>query len=282
MEISDFLQRQGGVARTGQLERAGFDRAAIRDAVNHGMVTKLRRGVFALPANHALREAVRHHGLLTCLSAAPAYELWTLQPASTLHLCRSHPVSTPGVKEHGRPAYPRHAWLPVAGLADVLLHGLRCLPELESLVMVQSATGRGDISLEFLYAKAVGRRNGKVRQVLDLVIPRADSLLEVLANTHFARAGLKVRRHVFIPGVGEVDFLVEECLVVETDGATHFEPKSVKRDQRRNNRSILGGYLVLRYYYEDVIHSPDVMVAEVLAVLELRRRGESRAADPFA
>ena len=70
-----------------------------------------------------------------------------------------------------------------------------------------------------------------------------------------------------------MDFLVEECLVIETDGSTHFDPKSVKRDQRRNNRSILGGYLVLRYYYEDVVHSPDAMVAEVLAVLELRRKG---------
>jgi len=28
--------------------------------------------------------------------------------------------------------------------------------------------------------------------------------------------------HVFIPGVGEVDFLIEECLVVETDGSTHY------------------------------------------------------------
>lgn len=287
VEICDFLQRRGGVARTGELEQAGFGRAAIRHAVSQGMVTKIRRGVFAIPVPHPLQEAVRHHGLLTCLSAAPAYELWTLKQASTLHLCRTHPVPTPGVKEHGRPIHPRHAWLPVAGLADVLLHGMRCLPELESLVMVQSATGRGDISLGFLYARAVGRRNGKVRQVLDLVIPRADSLLEVLANTHFARAGLRVRRHVFIQGVGEVDFLVEECLVVETDGSTHFEPRAVKKDQRRNNKSILGGYLVLRYYYEDVVHSPDAMMAEVLAVLELKRRdvfpvGPARPADEDA
>lgn len=282
MEIADFLRGQGGVARTGELERAGFSRAAIVHAVNSGTVVKVRRGAFSLPTTHPLQDAVRHHGLLTCLSAAPAYGLWTLQSAATLHLCRHHPVRTPGVIEHGRPAHPRHAWLPVAGLADVLLHSTRCLPELESLVMVQSATGRGDISLGFLYAKAVGRRNGKVRKVLDLVIPRADSLLEVLANTHFTRAGLRVRRHVFIEGVGEVDFLVEECLVVETDGATHFEPKSVKRDQRRNNRSILGGYLVLRYYYEDVVHTPEAMVAEILAVLELRRRAHPRGTDRTA
>ncbi|MFJ5860904.1 type IV toxin-antitoxin system AbiEi family antitoxin domain-containing protein [Pseudarthrobacter sp. NPDC092439] len=65
VEISDFLQRQGGVARTGQLERAGFGRAAIRYSVNHGMVTKVRRGVFALPVTHPLREAgplTRHDG----------------------------------------------------------------------------------------------------------------------------------------------------------------------------------------------------------------------------
>lgn len=82
-----------------------------------------------------------------------------------------------------------------------------------------------------------------------------------------------MRRHVYIEGVGEVDFLVEECLVVETDGSTHFERKSVKKDQRRNNQSIIGGYLVLRYYYEDIVHSLEAMVAEVKAVLGLWRNG---------
>lgn len=246
-----------------------------------GRIVKSSRGVYAIPAASPLQQAMDRGGLLTCVSAAPVYGLWTLKSDSALHICRSHPVRTPGVVEHGRPKHPRHGWLPVAGLADVLLHSMRCLPELESLILIQSATGRGDISLDFLYASCGGKRNGKARKLLDLVIPRADSVLEVLANTHFARAGLRVRRHVLIPGVGEVDFLIEECLVVETDGSTHFEPRSVKKDQRRNNRSILGGYLVLRYYYEDVVYSPGAMVAEVLSVLELRRRGvfPSRPAD---
>ncbi len=273
MDIIDYLNRQGGAARASQLKKSGYTRAAVNQAVALGVVVKVRRGVYAVPGPGVLTSALAAGGRLTCLSAAPVYELWTLNTATFVHLCRSHPTSTPGVKDHGRPTHPRHAWLPVVGLADVLLHALHCLPELEALVMVQSAVGNGSISLEFLFEKCQGRRNGKVRSVLDLVIPRADSLLEVLANTHFVRAGLRVRRHVVIPGVGEVDFLIEECLVVETDGATHFEPRAVKKDQRRNNKSILGGYLVLRYYYEDVVHSPDAMVAEVLAVLELRRRG---------
>ncbi|MCQ6271226.1 endonuclease domain-containing protein [Pseudarthrobacter sp. R1] len=155
----------------------------------------------------------------------------------------------------------------------MLIHSLRCLPEIEALVMVQCAAQRGDITVEFLCRKLPGNRNARARAVLDYVIPRADSLLEVLANYHFRRAGLYVRRHVEVPDVGEVDFLVEDCLVVETDGATHFEPRSVKRDQRRNNRSIIDGYLVLRYYYDDVVHAPEVMVSEVQAVLKLWRGG---------
>ncbi|WP_255771611.1 type IV toxin-antitoxin system AbiEi family antitoxin domain-containing protein [Pseudarthrobacter sulfonivorans] len=103
--------------------------------------------------------------------------------------------------------------------------------------------------------------------------PRADSLLEVLANYHFRRAGLHVRRHVEVPKVGEVDFLLEECLVVETDGGTHLEPRQVKKDRKRNNATIVGGRLVLRFGYDDVVHYPERMVADVLEVLELCRRG---------
>lgn len=259
-----------------QLKKAGFSRTMVSRAVRLGVLVKVRRGVYGLHGQDVMSMALAAGGRLTCLSAAPVYGLWTLNSATSVHVCRSHPSKATGIKDHGRPSHPKHAWLPVVGLADVLLHALHCLPELEALVMVQSAVGSGSISLEFLFAKCQGRRNGKARSVLDLVIPRADSVLEVLANAHFARAGLRVRRHVYIPGVGEVDFLVEECLIVETDGSTHLEPRSVKRDQRRNNRSIIDGYLVLRYYYDDVVHSPEAMVAEVQAVLKLWRSGHFR------
>ena len=41
----------------------------------------------------------------------------------------------------------------------------------------------------------------------------------------------------------------------------------IKKDQRRNNVSVVKGYAVLRYYYDDVVHYPARMMAEVLAVL---------------
>ena len=139
--------------------------------------------------------------------------------------------------------------------------------------MLQCATQRGDVTLDFLRRKLAGNRNARARSTLDSVIPRADSVLEVLANYHFQRAGLHVRRHVELPGVGEVDFVIEDCLVVETDGSTHLEPLQVKKDRKRNNATVIGGRLCLRFGYDDVVHHPERMVAQVLEVLELCRRG---------
>ena len=75
------------------------------------------------------------------------------------------------------------------------------------------------------------------------------------------------------PRGGEVDFLVEDCLIVETDGESHLEPRQAKKDRGRNNASMVGGYLVLRFGYDLVVYHPEQMLAQVLAVLEQRRRG---------
>lgn len=278
VNVATFLAARGGASTAASLRRAGFSRHRITTALADGDIVRLRPGHYGLPADTSdYRAACELKGLLTCLSAAPGYGLWTLAPAQSLHLCLGHRSAPPGAIPHGRCRHPRHPWLPMAGLADVLIHALRCLPETEALVMVQCAVGRGDITLAFLRSKLPGNRNARARTVLDLVIPRADSLLEVLANRTFCRAGLQVLRHIEIPAVGEVDFLVEGCLVVETDGAAHLEPRQVKKDRRRNNATVVGGFLVLRFGYDDVVHHPERMLAEVLAVLELRRAGAFRS-----
>ena len=273
MDIQSFLAHRS-VARASTLHKAGFSRTYLDKALAAGRIMRIRRGVYGLPRQaDALGLALQHNALLTCLSAAPTYRLWTLYNPDSVHLSPGHKKTPPGTTIHGRCAHPPHKWLPVAGLADVLIHALRCLPAVEALVMVQCAAQRGEVTVDFLRRKLPGNRNARARSLLDYVIPRADSVLEVLANYHFRRAGLHVRRHVELPGVGEVDFLVEDCLVVETDGSTHLEPRQVKKDRKRNNATLIGGRLGLRFGYDDVVHHPERMVAEVLAVLELCRQG---------
>ncbi|MDR6413385.1 type IV toxin-antitoxin system AbiEi family antitoxin domain-containing protein [Pseudarthrobacter sulfonivorans] len=274
MDIETFLDGRGGVARTSALHGAGFSRTYIDKAVAAGRLARIRRGIYGMPRDAgAIGLALRHNALLTSLSAAPLYRLWTLHEAGAVHVSPGHKGTPAGTLTHGRLLHPAHPWLPVAGLADVLIHSLRCLPTLEALVMVQCAAQRGDVTVDFLRRKLAGNRNAPARSVLDRVIPRADSILEVLANDHFRRARLRVRRHVELPGVGEVDFLIEDCLVVETDGGTHLEPRQVKKDRKRNNATLIGGHLGLRFGYDDVVHHPERMVAQVLSVLEQCQRG---------
>jgi very-short-patch-repair endonuclease len=274
MDLLGFLRHRGGAAKRSQLLAAGFQRAELEAAVADGLLFRPLRGVYATAtADDAVLAAFRANGRLTCISAAGFYNLWALHPARSVHLSCGNGIPRPGVVDHSPCTHPGHPSLPAAGLADVLIHAVRCLPELEALVMVQSAVGRGLITPEFLRKKLPGRRNGRALSVLDLLIPRADSPLEVLARTHFVRAGLNVRMHVELPGVGEVDCLVEECIVVELDGSTHFEPRQIKKDHRRSRVGMLGGWLTLRYYYGDVVHNPEAMVEEVVAILRLYREG---------
>jgi len=274
MDLFTFLRPRGGAAKRSQLVAAGFQRAQLEAAVAGGLLFRPLRGVYATTtADDGVLAAFRSNGRLTCISAAAYYNLWALHPAQALHLSCGNGVPKAGVVDHSSCTHPEHPSLPVAGLADVLLHALRCLPELDALVMVQCAAQRGDITAEFLRKKLPGKRNGRARAVLDLLIPRADSLLEILAHTHFVRAGLNVRMHVELPGVGEVDCLVDDWLVVELDGASHFEPRQIKKDHRRSRASILGGRLTLRYYYDDVVHHPQAMVEEIRAVLRLHADG---------
>lgn len=268
MDLTAALRARGGTATRRDLLKAGVGSWQLRTAAQRNGVIRPYRGVVALAgAPPELAEAYRHGGILTCISAAPHYGLWQLHPASELHLVCGNGLAREGVVPHRSLSLPPLPGRPVAALADVLVHVLRCRPPEEALVMVQSAVARGDITVEFLRRRLPGNRNGKPRAVLDFVGRRADSLLEPLAAMHFRRAGLAFEQHVELAGVGEVDFVVERFLIVELDGKTHFEPRAIKKDRRRDNTSVAGGFTVLRYFYEDVVHHPEAMVAEVRAAI---------------
>ncbi|WP_179129028.1 type IV toxin-antitoxin system AbiEi family antitoxin domain-containing protein [Arthrobacter sp. 49Tsu3.1M3] len=130
MNVATYLASRGGTATAADLGRAGFSRHRIAAAVAQGTMVRIRRGHYGLPQDSGVYRAARElNGLLTCLSAAPGYGLWTLVPAQSMHLCLGHRAVPPGTVAHGRCRHPRHPWLPVAGLADVLIHALHCLPE---------------------------------------------------------------------------------------------------------------------------------------------------------
>ncbi|WP_299168873.1 hypothetical protein [uncultured Arthrobacter sp.] len=143
---------------------------------------------------------------------------------------------------HRARSVPVHPYLPLVGLADVLIHALHCLPKEQSAVIVESALRRDETVRSFLLERLEGPRNGRARAALDAVTGCAESALEVVTRLMFVDAGLQVETQVRIDGVGRVDFLLEGCLVVEVDGdAYHSTRRERTRDQRRNNMTIAGG-----------------------------------------
>lgn len=215
---------------------------------------------------------LRNRELLTCSSAATAHGLWSLPSDGRRHVYhRRQEAVLGGSVHHAGLLLPPARFQPVAALADVLIHALRCLSFAESLVMVESAVSRGDMTAGFLRQRLPGRRNGKARAVLNWVDSGADSLLETLARTYFRQAGISVQAQVYLERVGYVDLLLDGWLVVELDGRHHAEWKQVQKDHRRNNESALQGHTVLRYYYPDVVYRPEAMVQQVLSVLSRGR-----------
>lgn len=73
---------------------------------------------------------------------------------------------------------------------------------------------------------------------------------------------------VQIRGVGRVDMVVEGRLIIELDGFDfHWDRATFLKDRRRNNAGMLSGLPTLRYVYEDLVFTPERVVAEVQTML---------------
>jgi very-short-patch-repair endonuclease len=86
---------------------------------------------------------------------------------------------------------------------------------------------------------------------------------ESLVRFNLLRLGVEVRQQVFVRGVGYVDFVVGDGLVIEADGAEfHTKPKDFEEDRRRDAVLAAAGYRVLRFSYNQVVNRwPEVEAA---------------------
>jgi very-short-patch-repair endonuclease len=260
-----------GVARVGDLMASGVTQHSIRAGLASGRLLRPARGIVALPeADPVLVRCASTNSLLTCVSAAELLGLWVVHRPESVHLLRRD-----GRFSSKRAVVHRGSWAPpapgshVASRLDVVMHALHCLPELEALVVAESAVKQG-LPLELLRAQLTGPRNGPARSLLDRIHRGADSLLETLAREHIKAAGLHVEAQVKVDGVGWMDIIVEKCLDLETDGKTHQEPASRYQDYARDGRAQSLGFATLRVGYADVVHRPEHMVDQVRRIVARR------------
>lgn len=267
------VRQLGGAARRSELEASP---ARIRSLVDSGTLISAGRGCVILPgAARELELAARHDGLVSCVSRLRLAGVMTPGDPAVVHLSvPSHRGSSrkpdDGVVRHredvGRVVSGRR----LVTLAAAAARAAQCLPYDQGVAVVDQTLrtvppDRRRRLLDDVLAH-VGRASPLLAEALRTdVDPRARALRETEVRLVLRRAGLAAMPGAVIPGVGEVDLLVEGAMITEIDGYQfHRERPVFRRDRTRDRRSLDLGFASQRFAWED---------STPLAVLaELRRR----------
>lgn len=264
------LQRLGRMARTAELKRLGVSERELTRAARSGEVVKPRRGVYALPTTtQAAHHAAEHGGVLGCCEAGVLHGLWILEVPEEHHVWMGASGTPRGACtschlhwDAGRATVGR---LPPVG--NVLLQIASCGGEdaffaaLESALR-QSLVPPGELAWLWKHLPL------DMRWLVGFARADADSGLESLVRLRLHRIGITVRTQVQIRGVGEVDFVIGDRLIVEADGReNHDDATKRHKDLRRDAAAAALGYETLRFDYAMVVHHWEQVEAAIVAKL---------------
>ena len=253
----------GGVVSARLLRRRGDPHEALDTLVAGGALQRVRRGWYRLPvADDDVVTAVAAGGVLTCVSALAFHGAWV--PRGDIpHVRPARETMRLDAGVH-QCSIARRLPAPVVAVDPVALSlraASNCLSREYLVAAVDSALDSGLI------------RRQDVADALWWAPHRGH---ESLAETDWAQSGTEsllrrrlkglrigVRVQVAIDGVGRVDLLVGDRLVIEADSVAHHSgPDAYRSDRRRDLLLTTLGYLVLRVSWEQVIYEwPAVLQA---------------------
>lgn len=270
----------GGIASCDELRARGHSLRDIDRPVRSGELQRVRRGWVAFPDAPADRvAAVRLGGILSCTSVLRRQGIWAGVDDERLHVRVPRYTHLPpparGVTFH-RSLQLEGLPLPRGGVDPVswaLAHAVLCQGRLDAVASLDSALHTLSVRPRQL-ARVMDQLPGRYRRYIDLTDPRADSGIETRVRLGLRAVNIPFRIQVELEGVGRIDLLVGERLVIECDGrAWHSGDEAVKRDYNRDLGAAERGYLVLRLSYAQVMFEWPRVAA---AVRGLVARGEHR------
>lgn len=288
VDLERFIRARGGVAPLAMLDAAGVSRVTLRQALAQKRVLPVRRGWYGVPdAPPAVVRAVRVGGALTASSVAGLHGLWLLDDAR-LHVRVAGNASrlrspldptlpldaTHGVCVHYREQASGPADLPARdSLPRALAEMFTCGPALAAVIAIDSALNLRELTSDGR-AQLRALVPASKRHLVDGADAACDSGLETIARLLPHERRIPYRTQAHIPGVGRVDLLIGDRLVVELDGAGfHIDSADFAEDRRRGLELVMRGYLVVRLTYRMVVDDWERVRADLL---ELVARGEHR------
>ncbi|WP_147305809.1 type IV toxin-antitoxin system AbiEi family antitoxin domain-containing protein [Subtercola boreus] len=269
MELEERMTRLGGVAHTSQLETLGVTPAGVRHAVRAGTLIRLRRGwVHTLDAPRDVIRAVRVGGTLTSLSALEPLGVWCATDG-LLHVRvgrhaghlsspddRAEPLGEPSA--HGVCLHRSRtgSCAPVVArdsLEEALMQMVDCQERNHAVAAFDSALKKR-LTNRYRLGIHASRLTHEHREVLALSSASSHSGLETTARLRLRALGITYRTQVQVRGVGAVDLVVGDRLVIELDGREwHSTEAAFAEDRRRDFLLHEYGCSVLRFTYAQVI-----------------------------
>jgi very-short-patch-repair endonuclease len=287
VDVTAYLEQRGGVATRGDVVLA-CGRSALARALAEGAIVRVARGRYAVPAADRARQAAHqasavavglsaaaHHGLL--LKWQPKRPQLVVPRGRNIsaELQRDNDVSWRALPD----PWVTDRWVltPAATVVDCAAR----LPFDEALAVADSALGTGAASWESVEeAAALGPRTGsaRVRRVLAATDARAqgpfESVLRAIALEVPGLAVVPQHRIQDLDGefVGRVDLAdLRLRIVLEADSFEfHGLPELMDKDCRRYDELVLGGWLVLRFSWSQVMTRPEWVRSVLVRAVALR------------
>ena len=288
-EIVRELSREGGVAHAATLRSAGITQKQLERSARLGITERIRAGWYCLADDETdAVKALRVGGRLGCVSLLRAHGVW-LMPDVGLHVAVASPRSAlrapddrrraldgwrghPLVVTHWRPRL-LNPHEPTDPLDDAAGCAAVCLPRDHAIVAFDSLLNRGLLSADRLSTALAGLPDSH-EWMMDLVDSGCGSGLETLTRLGLRAHNVTVRCQVHIPGIGWLDLLVGDRLVVELDSRRHHDnPQAYERDRARDLALVELGYIVVRVTHRRVMQDWPSVERALLAIV---RRQEHR------
>ncbi len=281
VDAVEALIRLGGIARAKDIVELS-SRRSLRRAAQAGDIVGVGAGRYAFAVSHA--EARALDGVVSHLSAALHWGWAVKWPPD-------RPWVTVARSRHIAAARREAVHLIYAEIGDDVIEGVtsplrtvidcaRRLPFDEALAVADSALRDGRVTKAELVraaARVRGRAAAQCRTVAAAATEKAanpfESVLRAIALDF--PLDLAPQVPVVVGGQTYVPDLVDASrrVVLEADSwRFHASRQGHSRDCRRYNALALGGWLVLRFSWDQVMHSPDY-VHQVLAELAAQPLG---------
>ena len=275
------------IVRRSDLTTGGASGYTITSAVRSGALFRVRRDHYALPStDRPTVQAVRVGGRLACVSALRDLGVFAAEDAGIhVHVVQNHSrsrsprnrrvrltaINRDGVELHWNSlAHPSGGTEFRVDVRDALTQAAVCQTPAETLASFDSALFLGLIGRSEAEA-LVATLPRRLRRLASRLEPRSESGPESVLRWWLLEAGIPFEVQVSIRGVGRVDFLIADVLVVEVDSRlAHASWEQQVRDRDRDLALATRQLMSLRPHYAAVMYSPQLVIAAIRGLLATR------------